>query len=705
MNLLINWCEKIPNFLAMDDLDRREWLLTNGLGSFASGTVCDARTRTYHGWLIAALDPPCQRTLLLSHLEASLEIAGQVLALGTNFWVGGSIDPQGYRWLRSFSIDPVPTWVWSGKAHSSWQLTRQLVMPFGLVDAVAPATHSPASNSLDNTLPHFANRVLIRYIYTGSEVAVLRLRPLIGDRSFHDQQQAESDLDFSQLISPQQLLLQALHSGEAGTPWQLRWTQGQYHPDKVWYRNYYYPEETQRGLHDREDLFSPGYLTTILQPGESLTLEARVGWTDPTSITSQPLLFDRAISARQERIAHTLSDPELAISDERQALQHTLHRAADQFIVYQVATATTTILAGYPWFNERVRDTLIALPGLTLATKRYAIARQILANLGHYCNQGLLPSSFPEDGKPLYTSIDTSLWWIEALGLYLQVTQDWNFLAEQYPVVKQIYKAFTAGTLYNIRVDASDGLITWDDPAVALTWMDACIDGQPITPRRGKPVEVNALWYSALCWASQWSKQLEAKGLTTNPTSLSNQTRRFTQQAQKVQAGMQRFWHGEAGYLFDTIEPDDRTDARIRPNAVVALSLTHCAFTEDRARQVLQVARDRLLTPYGLRSLDPTALGYIGHFAGNLRHRELAYHQGSVWSWLLGTFVRAWHRFYDPQTDPLPIDWQPIIQHLDQQACLGSVSEIFDGNAPHNAQGAIAHAQAVAELLRSINPV
>lgn len=683
----------------MDELDRREWLLTNGLGSFASGTVCDARTRTYHGWLVAAIEPPYQRRLLLSHLEASLEIAGRGIALGTNFWEGGSIDPQGYRWLRSFSIEPVPTWVWGGDRPSPWHLTRQLVMPFGLMDAI-----SPSSDALDNLPPHFVNRVLIRYGYVGNEAAVLRLRPLMSDRSFHDQQQAESDLDFSQLISPQQLLLQAMRCGEVGTPWQLRWTQGHYHPDKAWYRNYHYPEETQRGLHDREDLFSPGYLTTILQPGESLTLEARVGWTDPVSVGSQPLLFDRVVSARRDRTAHSCPQLERVTDDQPQSLQHTLQTAADQFIVYQVATAAPTILAGYPWFDERVRDTLIALPGLTLATKQYAIARQILANLGHHCNQGLLPSSFPEDGKPLYTSIDTSLWWIEALGLYLEATQDWHFLAEQYPVVKQIYKAFTAGTLYNIRVDASDGLITWDDPTVALTWMDACIDGQPVTPRRGKPVEVNALWYSALCWASQWSKQLEAEGVTANPTSLSNQARRYAQQAQKVQTGMQRFWHGDAGYLFDTIEPDDRTDARIRPNAIIALSLTHCAFAPERARQVLQVARDRLLTPYGLRSLDPAALGYIGHFAGNLRHRELAYHQGSVWSWLLGAFVRAWSRFYDSD-EPLPIDWHLLTDHLHQQACLGSVSEIFDGDAPHTPQGAIAHAQAVAELLRSVKPL
>jgi predicted glycogen debranching enzyme len=679
----------------MDDLDTREWLLTNSLGSYACGTVCDARTRTYHGWLVAALDPPYQRTLLLSHLEASLELAGQVFALGTNFWQGGSIDPRGYQWLRSFSTEPTPTWMW-GSLDKRWQLTRQIVMPHGLAEATFQA-----NDFLDNPPAHFTNRVLIRYSYLGREAAILRLRPLIGDRGFHDQQRADPTLEFSQLVSPQQLLLQAIHGGQVGNPWQLRWTQGHYHPDKVWYRNYIYPEETNRGLHDEEDLFSPGYLTTILQPGESLTLEARVGWSDPLTPGSQALLFDRALQAEQARVQTADSTSSTAIT---QTIAHQLKVAADQFITYQVATATPAIMAGYPWFNERVRDTLIALPGLTLVTKRYAIARHTLANLGRFCNQGLLPNVFPDDGKPLYTNLDTSLWWIEALGLYLEATHDWAFLAEQYSVVKQIYKAFTAGTLYNIRIDASDSLITWDDPTVALTWMDACVDGQAVTPRRGKPVEVNALWYSALCWASQWSQQLGTAANEPNASSLNNQAKRFMQQAQKVKVSMQKFWNAEAGYLFDTIEPDDRTDARIRPNAVIALSLTHCAFTPTQARQVLQVARDRLLTPYGLRSLDPSAPGYIGHFAGNLRHRELAYHQGTVWSWLLGVFNRSWQQFYDIETEPLPVDWQLIQTHINQQACLGSVSEIFDGDAPHAPQGAIAHAQAVAEWLRSLKP-
>ncbi|NES22352.1 MAG: amylo-alpha-1,6-glucosidase, partial [Symploca sp. SIO3E6] len=234
-------------------------------------------------------------------------------------------------------------------------------------------------------------------------------------------------------------------------------------------------------------------------------------------------------------------------------------------------------------------------------------------------------------------------------------------------------------------------------PQVALTWMDAVIDGKPVTPRRGKPVEINALWYSALCWISKWTEQLVSEG-STDQVRLLHHGQHYTEQAQQVKASLLKFWNPEQGYLFDTIEPDDRRNGQIRPNAVLALSLYHCGFPEHQGQSVLQVVRDRLLTPYGLRSLDPADPDYIGNYSGNRWHRDTAYHQGTVWSWLIGPFVRAWKRFYPTET--LPWDWQPLLEHLQQQACLGSISEIFDGDPPHAPQGAIAQGWSVAELIR-----
>jgi 4-alpha-glucanotransferase len=664
----------------MKNLDNREWLLTNGLGSFASGTVSDARTRTYHGWLIAALDPPSQRTLLLSHIEASLEVAHKVVALGTNYWGNNAIESEGFQLLENFEIEPVPTWVWR---TDSWQLTRQIIMP-----------HAAQSNVLlDNT-----SRVLIQYCYTGEVKGILRLRFMIAERDFHHQQQADPNLHFSQIVEPQQIILQALRPGWTGTPWQLRWTQGEYEYDPVWYWNYRLPEETNRGLGDREDLYSPGYLTIALETGNCLTLEARVGASSalPALYHSE---FTDAVQAEQNRLVQVFNFKSNKNSSHQ--LQRQLLRASDQFIVHRASIAGPTVIAGYHWFNDWGRDTLIALPGLALTTQRFDLAKGLLQTFGRYCRNGLIPNTFPDRGaEPSYNSIDAALLWIETLGLYLEASQDWDFLIEQYPVVQQIYKAFTAGTKFNIQVDATDGLVSWDAPNVALTWMDAVISRQPVTPRRGKPVEINALWYSALCWASTWAERLSQKeGLESR---LINQARRYQQQAQQVKDSMQKFWNPTKSYLYDTIEPDDRLNSQIRPNAVLALSYQHCAFPNHQGRQVLEVAQQKLLTPYGLRSLASEDGQYIGQCIGDVQQRDRAYHQGTVWTWLIGAYIRAWQRYH---SESVPFDWQPLVEHLHAQACIGSISEIFDGDPPHTPRGAIAQAWSVAEVIRHLNLV
>ena len=392
------------------------------------------------------------------------------------------------------------------------------------------------------------------------------------------------------------------------------------------------------------------------------------------------------------------SDLKSKIQNPKSQLWQQLLRAGDRFIVYRESTAAHTIIAGYPWLSERGRNTLIALPGLALSTQRFDLAKELLQTLGRHCRYGLIPNAFADaDGQPFYNSVDTALWWIETLGLYLETTQDWDFLVEQYPTVQQIYKAFITGTKYKIQVDAADQLVSWNAPNVALTWMDAAIEEQPVTPRLGKPVEINALWYSVLCWASNWAERL-SQNEGSNSERLCNQARRYAQQAQQVKVSLQKFWNPTIGYLYDTIELDDRPNSQIRPNAVLALSLHHCAFPATQGQQILQLAASVLLTPYGLRSLDPADSEYIGQYAGAPQHRDRAYHQGTVWSWLIGAFIRAWKRFHASQ--PVPFDWQPLLYHFQQQACLGSISEIFDGDPPHAPQGAIASSWSVAELIR-----
>ncbi|MDZ8105448.1 MAG: amylo-alpha-1,6-glucosidase [Nostoc sp. DedQUE12a] len=760
----------------MSDLDTREWLLTNGLGSFASGTVSDIRTRTYHGWLFAAKNPPSERTLLLSHLEASLEVLGSVIGLGTNIWGNVQIERGGYELLRSFDINPVPKWIWG---QDNWQLTRQLVMPYGLVGAgewgrgigeqgrifnnqypmpndgscstwgdpktalppqcpmtaVAPLGETPRPHCLPNAPVQFCDRILIQYRYEGSEQAILRLRLLIAERDFHQQQTFSSELQFSQLLGEHQVCLQARKSEHFGIPWHLRWTKGNYQPDAVWYWNYRFSEETKRGLGDREDLHSPGYLTVTLQPGDTVTLEARLGFPNPLLGVLTPETFAEAVEAEQERLSQifgwngawgmghgqageqgagskgedlALFTPTLSpsaffsypIPNTQSPIKQQLLKASDRFIAYRASIAGPTVIAGYHWFNDWARDTLIALPGLTLVTQRFELAKGLLRTFGHYCRHGLIPNAFPDvDREAFYNSIDAPLWWIEALGLYLEATQDWQFLAEQFSVVQQIHKAFIGGTRYNIQADATDGLIGWDARGVALTWMDVVIEATPVTPRRGKPVEINALWYSALCWLSEWAERLSQLEFG-EPVRLGKQAQRYAQQAQQVKNSLQKFWNPQLGYLYDTIEPDDRRNFQIRPNAVLALSLHHCGFSQQQGCQILDLATASLLTPYGLRSLDPGDPEYKGKYEGNQEQRDRAYHQGSVWPWLIGPYIRAWQRFYPQQT--LPFDWQPLIDHFLFAACIGSISEIFDGDPPHTPRGAIAQAWSVAEVIRHI---
>ncbi|MBE9213059.1 glycogen debranching enzyme N-terminal domain-containing protein [Plectonema cf. radiosum LEGE 06105] len=707
----------------MGDLDIREWLLTNGLGSFASGTVCDVRTRSYHGWLFAATNPPSGRTLLMSHLEASLELADGVMALGNNFWASGEIEPQGYKLLRSFEINPIPQWIW-GEQH--WQLSREILMPYGLeAEVEADSLKVPDQKA-------FSHRVLIKYCYEGKDAAVLKLRLLIGDRDFHHQQKYSSQLEFWQLGEKEQLCLQANNGGELGIPWHLRWSKGSYESSGMWYWNYGLPEETRRGLADKEDLYSPGYLSIFLEPGDTVTVEAKLGVPDESNVALDWETFNREVLVEQKRLSQIfgweIKDKETrgenlrggvswveesvrrqqdkvenssssSLLPSKSVIWEKLLRASDQFIVYRASIAGPTAIAGYHWFNDWGRDTLIALPGLTIVTGRFEIAKGLLRTFGHYCRQGLIPNAFPDvGGEPFYNSIDATLWWIETLGIYLEATQDWQFLAEQYPIIRNIYKAFVGGTNYKINVDSTDGLLSWDASGVALTWMDAVVEGVPVTPRRGKPVEINALWYSALCWASRWAEVLSEQANDREGVVLAKQAQRYTQQAQQVKKSLQKFWNPKAAYLYDTIEPDDRRNSQIRPNAVLALSLSHCGFSAQQGYQVLERASKTLLTPYGLRSLEPSDPEYTGKYTGDSATRDRAYHQGTVWSWLIGPFIRAWQRFH--KNEPLPFDWEPLMHHFLLDGCIGSISEIFDGDQPHAPKGAVAQAWSVAEVIR-----
>jgi predicted glycogen debranching enzyme len=366
--------------------------------------------------------------------------------------------------------------------------------------------------------------------------------------------------------------------------------------------------------------------------------------------------------------------------------------AADQFLVQRASTGGPTVIAGYHWFGDWGRDTMISLPGLTLTTRRFEGARGILRTFARYVDQGMLPNRFPDSGEmPEYNTVDATLWWLHALDRYHRATDDDDLLREQFPLLQQVIDWHVRGTRHGIKVDPEDGLLLAGAPGVQLTWMDARIGDWVVTPRYGKPVEVNALWLNALSMMARFADHLSQDGAE------------YRYLAARARNGMQRFWSEEHGYLYDVIGPDGVGDASLRPNQLFAFSLPTCAFSHQQGEAVLKVVQEQLLTPYGPRSLAPGADGYDGRYAGDSYHRDSVYHQGAVWPWLLGAYADALVnlRGLTPATRAeLRERIAPLMRHLDGDACLGSVSEIFVGDAPHAPNGAVAQAWSVAELLR-----
>ncbi|MGA1196025.1 MAG: amylo-alpha-1,6-glucosidase, partial [Candidatus Latescibacterota bacterium] len=456
---------------------------------------------------------------------------------------------------------------------------------------------------------------------------------------------------------------------------------GQFETQGDWYYNFTYPIEAYRGLDCEEDLYCPGTFTFDLQPGQSAHIIASL---EPIPIDQLPQLQKNERTRRTNLIQNTPSND---------VGTRLLTQAADAFIVKRKDNLST-IIAGYPWFTDWGRDTMIALPGLTLVTKRFDEARNILEAFAQVCDQGMIPNRFPDHGEtPDYNSVDATLWYVHAIDRYLAYTGNIQFVRETlWPTIKQIIAWFCKGTRYNIHVD-TDGLLYAGEPGAQLTWMDAKVDDWVVTPREGKPVEINALWYNALCVAQNLAEQFGDL----------EQASEYSTLAQKVALQFPNaFWNPQTGCLFDCIGPNG-ADPAIRPNQVFALSLPNRMLSEDQEKSILSVIQRDLLTPYGLRSLSPSDPSYVGHYGGNPHARDGAYHQGTVWGWLIGAFVTAWVRIN--QNDPTAHHTaqrflDPLRQHL-QEYGLGQISEIFDGDSPHTPRGCYAQAWSVAETLRA----
>ncbi len=630
----------------------REWLVTNGIGGYAAGTVAGCLTRRYHGLLIAALAPPLGRTLMLTKLDEMAHYDGRDYPLFANLWVSEIMDPQGFHHLERFHLEGT-TPVWSF-ACADALIEKRIWMEPG------------------------ANTTYVRYDYKRGQAPLeLSLKALANYRHHHKLRRA---LGHWMRVEPVGHGLRIVAHDEA-TPYYLFSTNAAAEQRHDWHRDFYLRMEARRGLDMVEDHLCVGTFWTRLTPGGSLTMVAS------TSATPNLDGFD----AYEKRQAYEQELLERAAPLPDRAALEQLILTADQFVVRRELPGNTeghSLIAGYPWFADWGRDTMIALPGLTLTTGRADIARQILRVFARYVDQGMLPNNFPEVGEtPGYNTVDATLWYFEAVRAYVAASNDMNLLRDLFPLLEEIISWHRRGTRYQIHVDPDDQLLYAGEPGLQLTWMDAKVEEWVVTPRIGKAVEINALWYNALRSMADFAEAL-GKSAAEMLTS-----------ADQVQKSFTRFWDADLGYCYDVIDGPDGNDPSLRPNQIFAVSLPHSPLSPQQQRAVVDTCARLLLTSYGLRTLAPEHPDYEGHYGGNRQERDGAYHQGAAWGWLLGPFALAHLKVYDdPATARSYL--RPLLQNLRTHG-VGSLSELFDGDPPFEPRGSIAQAWTVAETLRA----
>ena len=629
---------------------RREWLLTNGLGGYASGTVADVNTRRYHGTLVAATSPPVGRIVAVSRWAATLVVDGQRFELwGGNFRTG--LAGEGPGLLRRFALrDDVARWTFEA---AGGEIQKEIFVAWR---RNASATTFRLSAELCR------------------EGVSLELTPFLALRGFHNLQNT-GHAHFDVRAEEADVLVKHRDMAVWLAPASTDDGEATFERSPDWWYAHTYPMETARGLDDREDLFTPGRFT--FKPADTGGDAAITVW---ANLDERPTLDLEAEKARRAEQPVPAIAPSIA--------QRRLQRAARDFVVQRPrpdGMPGTTVIAGYPWSSDWGRATFISLPGLLLSTGRHHVAGQVLVTFAHYLSEGMLPSRFDESGnEPAYATADASLWFVHAAFAYLRATRDQDtFDAVIRPACEQVVEAFDAGTRFNIGVDPADGLVQAGDDSVALTWMDAVADDRPVTPRNGKAVEINALWYNAL--------QL-----------LGYSDRAATVAASYCDAFRLKNGRG----LADVVQggPDDYDrDERVRPNQVFAVSLRHSPLPEDAQREVVDVLRNRLLSPYGLRTLDPSDPLYRSRYTGTPRERALARHNGVVWPWLIGPFLDAHLRVHGRNAESVrrARKWlSPLLAGVESHGCVGSLGEMLDPEFPHRPGGCFAQAWSVAEVLR-----
>jgi predicted glycogen debranching enzyme len=624
----------------------REWLETNGIGGYANGTVSGAHTRRYHSYLTAATKPPLGRVALVSKLEETLIVDGAEFELSSNLYTG-AVHPDGYKLVESFRLDPFPVWTFNA---GSIRLEKKLFMVHG------------------------QNTTVCRWKILGRKKgAILKVRPLLSFVDYHHLQHESAEAHFECELIGQGSIKVTANIFDA--PLFFGQTTAEFDATGYWYRNFELEIEKERGFDHQQDLFQPFELTFDLSKPASMI------------ISTEPHVADAADRFEKDEIKRrkSLVKRRRAKSD----LEKQLVLAADQFVVKR--GEGHTVIAGYPWFSDWGRDTMIALPGLTLATNRPEIAREILLEFNKHISQGMLPNRFADaDGDAEYNTVDATLWYFEAVRAYLAKTGDYDLVRENiYRSLDDIITWHVRGTRYGIQVDENDGLLSAGEEGVQLTWMDAKVGDVVITPRTGKAVEIQALWYNAL-------KIMEDLSLRFGDT---DESTRYAEMAERCRKSFNtKFWNADENCLYDVVG-EAYSDPSVRPNQIFAVSLPYTMLDGERSKAVVDKVAVELLTAYGLRSLSPKDPKYVPFYKGSPMERDSAYHQGTVWAWLIGGFIDAYRSVYPERSGSVPDLLNGFHRHL-FEAGLGQISEIFDAEEPHTPRGCFAQAWSVAEVLR-----
>ncbi len=636
---------------SLDLACRKEWIETNGLGGFASSTIVGLNTRRYHGLLTAAMNPPVGRQLLLAKLEETLVVDGRRYELSCNRYPG-VVHPQGHLFQIEFRLDPFPVFTWNVEGIT---LTKRVFMVHG------------------------ENTTVVEYALTGAASGcTLELRPLIAFRDYHSTTHSNDSIQNSFHVEDGLVSLEPYR--EAAPTMHLAHNGAQIQAVGDWYHNFEYDIERERGLDFQEDLYNPLVATFPLHEGTPGVVIASTIRKDASAAGS----LREAEIARRAAIAAQAPVDNPLVKD--------LTAAAADFIVAR--GALKTVIAGYHWFSDWGRDTMIALPGLTLATGQPRIARDILEAFSRHADQGMLPNRFPDAGEqPEYNTVDATLWFFEAVRSYLHYSGDYAFVElHLYSTLTSIIDWHVHGTRYGIRMEP-DGLLRCGEPGSQLTWMDAKVGDWVVTPRHGKPVEIQALWYNALRVVADLASRFGEPAAAAQFHAMAEQTK---------ESFAQQFWNESACCLYDVVD-GALQDGSMRPNQIFAASLHHPILDLDRAAQVVEAVHRDLFTPVGLRSLSPFDPRYRGVYEGDPWHRDGAYHQGTVWPWLIGPFITAYVRAHQgsKMAREQAARWLEDFRSHMSEAGLGHISEIFDGDPPHRPRGCIAQAWSVSELLRA----